>query len=429
MRKWLFCFLVFPLLFSQNSLWAKGKISGKPLSGYVIVYDPEYEDEEGVELAEQVRKIFLESSGSALQILSKSSFKGGPSIQLVHTKVMDTFEYSLKVKGGTVTLDGGGCWAMEKAARVLSEKLKVSDVASGFSLKGTVDKEVLFPRMEGVNLRILDDNIWDYSSAESPQLWKDAGLDCTDDYRAPRFAQLVRAYMPDVVCLQEYNRHMHDRFYPIIQEYGYAITHEGDADAWNNTPIFYNQEQLELLESNYNLYMPLEWSNAKSKSFTSAVFRQKSTGKIFGVVSTHLWWKSETAQPGSILARASQVRLVMAEVEVLKAKYGCPFFVMGDLNSEENTMPIRQLLEGGYQPCYKVATVRSNFDNGHHECGPAVIGTRKSNRKSAERQIGAIDHLMIYNAQGTEVKVFDCIQTAFTVPMTDHYPNLIDARL
>ena len=153
-------------------------------------------------------------------------------------------------------------------------------------------------------------------------------------------------------------------------------------------------------------------------------------GRLFAVVNTHLWWKSEAAQPGSTYARAAQVRLMMAEAEVLKNKYGCTIFVTGDMNAYEDSLPIRQFIEGGYTPCYKAATDATDNGNGHHICGPKDGYSRTSRRRSPDREKGAIDHCFIYNAQeGVAVKVFDCITARFTVKLTDHYPYLIDAAL
>ena len=87
---------------------------------------------------------------------------------------------------------------------------------------------------------------------------------------------------------------------------------------------------LEPLYVNYNKYTPEQWCNHGSKSFTSAVLKRKADGKIFAIIGTHLWWKSEKSKPGSTMARASQLRLVMAETDIIRAKYGdIPVFVMG----------------------------------------------------------------------------------------------------
>ena len=283
---------------------------------------------------------------------------------------------------------------------------------------------------EGADLRILDDNIWDYSQDTIPPRWKEIGEDPRDFKRAPQFARLVKDYMPDVFALQEYSSHMHKEFYPLVRKSGYVIAWESKED-WNNTPIFYNEKTMEPLYVFYNKYTPEQWCNHGSKSYTSAVFQRKKDGKIFALVGTHLWWKSDKAKAGSTQARASQVRLIMAEVEGILAKYkDIPVFVVGDMNCEENTVPMQQFIQAGYVPCYKAATVYGDNHNGHHICSPADGYSTASRRKADTREGGAIDHLFIYDPAGTaEVKVFDCIMEEYTVKLTDHYPNIIDVRL
>ena len=147
-------------------------------------------------------------------------------------------------------------------------------------------------------------------------------------------------------------------------------------------------------------------------------------------MTTHLWYKSEKAQLGSTQARASQVRLMLAEAEMLKATYKCPIFVTGDMNCYEETLPLRQFLEEGYQPCYRLATVRTDDNNGHHICGPKDGFSRQSRRPSPNRHDGAIDHCLLLDKQKqVEVRAFDCVQDYFTIKLTDHYPNVIDAKL
>lgn len=162
-----------------------------------------------------------------------------------------------------------------------------------------------------------------------------------------------------------------------------------------------------------------------------AVLKRKADGKIFAIIGTHLWWKSEKSKPGSTMARASQLRLVMAETDIIRAKYGdIPVFVMGDMNCEEGTVPIQQLIQGGYVPCYKAATVYGDNHNGHHICSPGDGYSVESRRRGPDRATGAIDHCPIFDPSGkAEVKVFDCIMEKYTIKLTDHYPNLIDVRL
>lgn len=291
-------------------------------------------------------------------------------------------------------------------------------------------EKAVHPIAAGANLRILDDNIWDYSKETLPPAWEKAGVDCRDSARGPQFAGLISDYMPDVFGLQEYSSHMHAVFYPLVRDMGYTIAWE-DAEPWNNTPIFYNTGTLELNYVNYNLYTPEQWSNHGSKSFTAAVFTRKAGGQQFALLCTHLWWKSDKAQPGSTQARAAQVRLMIAETEILKAKFGdIPVFVMGDMNCYEDSVPMQQFIQEGFVPCYKAATVYADNHNGHHICSPDDGFSTQSRRRSPEREAGAIDHLLFKASDGkAEVKVFDCIMEEYTVKLTDHYPNLLDIRL
>jgi len=417
--------LLVPLFAAANP-----KISGKNLSKYTIVYNAASEAEEGIDVAEHLAASIKDAFGLTLPIAESSKAVKGSKIAIGLGGEKELFDYSIKTSKGNLCIDGGGCWALEKAADILVENLSKKNIPSKFSLEGTVYGEQLFPLTEGANLRILDDNIWDYSKETIPDAWKDLPIDCRDASRWKGFAQLIRAYMPDIITLQEYAPHMHGYLYPALEEYGYKICYvPGEGQPWGHTPVFYRTETIDMEYVNYNLYTPERFSNIGSKSYVAAVFTQKASGKKFAVVSTHLWWKGEKAQPGSDYARAAQTRLIMAEGEILKAEYKCPIFVCGDMNAYEDAPAIQQFLEGGYKQCYEIATVRTDNHNGHHICAPKDGYSRESRRRSPTRKEGAIDHCLLYNGGSTEVLTFDCVMAAFTVPLTDHYPNVIDVRL
>ena len=284
-------------------------------------------------------------------------------------------------------------------------------------------------RSKEATLRILDDNIWEYNLDTIPSAWQKTGVDCRDDARAPEFARLVRKYSSDIITLQEYSSHMHERLYPSLQKQGYRICTEGSGENWNYTPVFYKPSVFELVECDYFLFTPEKFSNRGTKSYTSAVFRTKKTGKVFAVISTHLWWKSDKVLPGSTEARTRQARCIVSAAEEIREKYGCPVFVCGDMNCEEATPPIEEFFGAGFVPCYKVACVYADLTNGHHVCSPKEGFSTESHRKGPSRAEGAIDHCLVRDPGKSRVLVFDCIKSAFTVPITDHYPNLIDVAL
>ena len=283
-------------------------------------------------------------------------------------------------------------------------------------------------RCAGANLRIFDDNIWQNDGERIPEPWIPLQTDPRDSVRSIGFAKLVSDYKPDLVTLQEYSKHMDRYLAPKLGALGLTnACREGES--WNYTPVFYDSTAVELLKVHYNLYRPAQFSNVNTKSYTSAVFRHRESGKVFAVINTHLWYKRDNTQPGSMMARAAQVRLMMAEAEIIKAEYGCTVFVMGDMNCEEDTVPIRQLLEEGYTPCYKAAKVFGDTQNGHHRCSAAGFSA-VSDRRGPDRETGALDHFFVHNApEETEVLVYYCITDKYTLPLTDHYPNYVDVKL
>lgn len=416
---------------TSNSSNNKKKLAGIPLEKYTIVWSAESEDEEGKEIADYL----MEKTGCTMPTFAAPANSDittvkGKHIHIINSSETKLWEYKITFSKNSLIIDGGGNWAMLKAADIVTEAICKSSIKQGYRVTGSVEGEQLFQMGKESDLRILVDNIWDYSKDTIPPAWKNMATDCRDFVRAPQFAQMVRAYMPDVLNLQEYSAHMDAEFLPLIEKYGYVHTTTGTACDWNNTPILYNKNTVKMIDSEFVLFTPKKWSNHGSKSYSWAVFERLSDKKQFAIINTHLWWKSEKAQPGSNQARAAQIRLIIAEAQCIKAKYPkIPVFVTGDMNSEEGTMAIQQFFEAGFTPCYKVATEYANLGNGHHICSPGEGYSRKSKRKSSERSKGAIDHAFIWNQGQCEIKVFDCITTWFTVPLTDHYPYIIDSRL
>jgi endonuclease/exonuclease/phosphatase family metal-dependent hydrolase len=279
---------------------------------------------------------------------------------------------------------------------------------------------------DGADLRILDDNIWDYSKDTIPPKWQAIGEDPRDFVRAPQFARLVIERMPDVFALQEYSSHMHKEFYPKVQSAGYEIAWESKED-WNNTPIFYYPETMELIYVNYHKYTPEQWCNKGTKSFTSAVLKRKYDEKVYALISTHLWWKSESVMAGSNNARTEQMKNIMAEAERLREKHDCPIFLMGDLNCNLLSEALKNVVANGYRPAWEIATVYGDLRCGHHKCDKNGF-SRKQNK--TDDGFGCIDHFFIYDPScSVEVKTFVRDYAWFTVKLTDHYPNYADLKL
>ena len=403
------------------------QIGSTPLKSYNIVYDASADPEMGSEAALRLQASIKEAFGIELPVLEDGAKSSAKKILIVGTPYeQGPFVYSGSIDKGNLVLSAGGCWAFDELASRMLAAIRDGRLSSKFSCKGSVEGEFLFPREEGVNLRILDDNIWLYDSATSQEEWKKAGVECTNGVRAPQFAQLVRAYMPDVIGFQEMSMPMRGFFNPLVEGWGYKEAFKVPEGTRDDTPVYYNENTVELLGSDYCLFTPSKWSNSNTKSFTWGAFRLKENGKTFILLSTHLWWKGDDVQKGSTFARAAQIRLVMAEVECLKEKYNCPVFVVGDMNCHESSLPIQQFISSGYVPCYKAATGFTSQTKGHHPCGPHIVGNRTNLEKPRAE---AIDHCFLYNGGATKIRNFKVETSSFTILLTDHCPNIIDAVL
>ena len=407
------------------------------LSKYVIVYPAAAEAEEGAGIAAEVAAAVARLTGVTIPVVTdetpavKKEILVGrttrPESAAFYDGQPDTFDYYLGLRGGKLVVAGGGCWALMRA---------VERLGAGVPRKaetGNIYGEFLFQRAEGTNLRILDDNIWDYGKDVNTPEWAALGADCSDPVRARGLLEVVWAFLPDIVTLQEYGPNMDQYLRPELEARGYRMAYI-PGEVWNHTPIFYNPKSVTLKETRYHKYEPADWSNKGSKSYNSALFTLNENGKEFMVINTHLWWKSEKARPGSNEARAAQVRKMMTEADDAVFTHGCPVFMMGDMNCKLDSKAMKQLLAAGYKPLHRLARISSDPRCGHHECNAKAF-SRKEN-KTNEDGMGCIDQFLLYNGNGeihgksaTEILVFQRIYAYFTVELTDHYPNYADITL
>lgn len=418
---------------------AASKIAGTAAGSYVIVYGAAEDPDQGKDVAEFLKRAIKEKADIDIPVTDDSASAADAEIIVGNTvrelssmsdiRPLGTFDYSIICSEGKLVIRGGGGWAMKKASSIVAEAIAGKGLKAGYRKEGTVFGEVLFPYEKGSDLRILDANIWEYNHDTIPSWWKEHNLDCRDAYRGPRFVQVVRAYMPDVFCIQEYSEHMDKVMRPLLEEYGYSLAYVPSQDGqWSFTPIYYRSKTVKLEYSEYHRYEPEMWSNHGTKSYNIAVFTLKSSGKRFIVGNTHLWWKSDKVQPGSTQARTEQCTLLADRAEQLEAEWGCPAFVMGDMNGNLSTAPMKVFLERNYSPVSWVATVYGDPSSGHHKCDKGGY-SRKLFSPLQERGMGAIDQFFVHNQGTAEVRVFQRITAMFTDELTDHYPNYMDAAL
>lgn len=95
---------------------AQRKIAGTRTADFTIVYCSALEDEEGIDAARTLRQELAGAAQPELRILPDTAFRRGRAIRLVRSEDRAPFDYAVRVSRGDLLIDGGGSWALTKAA-------------------------------------------------------------------------------------------------------------------------------------------------------------------------------------------------------------------------------------------------------------------------------------------------------------------------
>lgn len=169
-------------------------------------------------------------------------------------------------------------------------------------------------------MKIYDQNIWGNFSAEN----------CVGN-RNLLIKEMINNYRPDICCFQECNpKTSRSGDTPIAEILKPDFVEVYPEVAYKNfTPVFYNRNTTELIESGYK---PFEgFNDGASKSITWGVFKDKTTDKIYCVASAHFWYMArDKGDEEQRKANADEAVKILSE---LHEKYDIPVFLTGDLNS------------------------------------------------------------------------------------------------
>ncbi|MBE6596851.1 MAG: hypothetical protein E7641_04180 [Ruminococcaceae bacterium] len=175
----------------------------------------------------------------------------------------------------------------------------------------------------------------------------------------------------DVVLLQEVSEgiltsgntirdyRLQTYLYPQLRAAGYTLvdveigafpngTSSANFKGINYTPIWYNAETMTLEACGHKYFDSVKTNPdgglSSSKSYTWALFTQKSTGKQFAAISTHYTWHS--SEEMGLLLRNKDAKEVMDMVKEIETKYNVPVIVMGDFNSRVGTPAYETMCSG-----------------------------------------------------------------------------------
>lgn len=412
-------------------------IAGTPISGFVPVYSASAEAEEAVTIANSLIAVLGEKTGVVLKAVSdtaksdveKKIFIGPTSNEYSKTLYaagFDTFDYRIEVKDGNLYLAGGSCFALQYCVNLLRDEYLSNgrSLDAGLTLTGSAYGKTLYDVEEGADVRIMSNNVWQCDTNQPA--WKKIGEDCSAEVRSKGLAAVYMAYQPDVICFQEMSVAMIRLIRKELTDCGYkykllSFSSGGDADY---TCILYREDTLELVERGYHEFT--YGCNGGTKSYTWGYFKHKATEKTFVALSTHLWWKSESAQAGSEKMRERQAAEIVAAMDKLIAKHNAPVYIMGDFNTRTTSTVYKVFTDGGFKDTFDLASVFAHDHKGRHSCNSDGF-SREPSGETYKSQ--AIDHIMLKNGGNTDILVFNHARPYFYIKLSDHYPVFVDTVL
>lgn len=406
-------------------------VAGNPLDGYRIVVSMQ-KDEGAADAGAWLAAGTGESTGRIPEVVKTDD---GPGRAIYVGSVSERgkelaaaltgSEWSLRVEGGNIYINGNNSWAVKAACvKLLGDYFdRGADIPEGTALKGESMGIQISERTPGSNLRLMTNNVWNCDN--NKEAWIAIGENCSAEVRSVGFARVYTAYMPDVINTQEMTAKMLSSILYNMEKFGvkYSSLAINDPVA-DFTALIYNPETVTLEKSGHHVFGYA--SDASSKGYTWGYFRHNATGAHFISLSTHLWWKSESAQEGSNANRERQAAEIVALTKELEATYGCPVFIQGDLNTQTTSKAFAVLTDGGFLNCQKIATVSTDDKRGYHSCSPSGFSLTLS---SGTYTANGIDHMLVRGLGTSKVLTFEHILPDFYYTLSDHFPVYIDVEL
>lgn len=166
-------------------------------------------------------------------------------------------------------------------------------------------------------------------------------------------------YFPDILCLQEANKAVHQDVVAQLPEYmSYATQFHANDSTYVYTPILYNNNLFTLVDSG------VEWLDGRypytnTKSVAWAVLKDKN-GESFAVINFHgavcsdsyKGYENMTSAERNQIAlnwRIDNVRqIIEIKDRILKKQGEIPVMVMGDCNFNQDSVPYANMTKAGF---------------------------------------------------------------------------------
>ena len=159
--------------------------------------------------------------------------------------------------------------------------------------------------------------------------------------------KVIKNQIPDIICLQEVIEIQNNDFKKAFKKFK-AIGCEGpEMDAYTDggyhkiakNPILYNQQKYELIAAGQywlsdtpQIAGSMAWGTSRARNVNWVRLEEKSTGKQFRVLNTHLDHKSLTA-------KEHQIKMIIEEANQYQQNF--PQILVGDFNEDQKSTVIK----------------------------------------------------------------------------------------
>lgn len=239
------------------------------------------------------------------------------------------------------------------------------------------------------------------------------------DTRKRYVENLIRATRPQIIGVQELNSEMRRQLEVMLPQYQFV------GKARNRVSQFMNEHSdILFLKTDFDLvYEKTFWlskqpEQAGSRSWTSifprictmAELRDKQSGTLLRIFNTHLDHLLS-------VSRNFEISIILQQLKMRHSLRPCPFILMGDLNTTDQSPTIQQLIAPDNP--YRMKTV---YDS------EAVFNTLHFGKGKLKDKQRPIDYIFV--SQDFDVVSSRIITTCFNgLYPSDHYPVICQLEL
>ena len=266
--------------------------------------------------------------------------------------------------------------------------------------------------------------------------------------------ELISAYAPDVIGMQEYSEHYHKGMTPLMLDIGYAevdVSHtkaRNDGTKINYTPLFYRPDTLNLIDGGFVMYpktMPdpnnegevLNINDVSSKSLTWAVFEDKASGKRFIAICTHFMYSASyltnELRHEVRVQNANNLLKTVAKLRENPEYRLLPVIMGGDLNCTKDSIEFKTLTDGGMEWLWDISPVRDTSRGlKQYATYDETIGKYVKYEMPSEEPEESIDHIFCMqpeNGKKAEIHNYVTVTDRLALLSSDHCPRFTDFSL